>query len=227
MFQDENGWVNAYQNKGALWIHDGNPSRPHALLTSGKHSSLFFNARQVIPDRNLLEKAAFDLVDKLLILGEDIRFISRVVGPQTGATKLAEFISTAIASRRGYGCLWASPAKGEDKEMIWDDPGRKVLPGERVLLCEDTVTTAGSVLSARKAVVTAGGIPMNHVLVLVNRSGFLYAGNQRSHLVSLITQEGPLWEPDDCPLCKGVNGVTSEAIPAKDPENWARLNAKM
>jgi len=29
---------------GALWIHDGNPQRPHALLTSGNHSNGFFNA---------------------------------------------------------------------------------------------------------------------------------------------------------------------------------------
>lgn len=174
MHRDSDGWIAAYKEKGALWFHGGDPTKPHALMTSGKHSSMFFYSKPVVDDVNLRVEASLDLVDLLLHTGFDLSKVDRVVGPQTGATLLAEAISKAIEMRRGAKCKWASPAKGKDGEqkiMVWDDPSQKVLPGERVLLCEDVTTTGGSVLLAKDAVLQAGGIPHARVLTLVNRSG--------------------------------------------------------
>jgi orotidine-5'-phosphate decarboxylase len=176
MNRNQIGWIAAYRQKGALWIHDGNMKRPHALLTSGKHSNGFFNSRLVIVDEAMLLEAAQDLVELFMQNGGDIEKVDRVVGPQTGATKLAELVSNVIGEKRGRPCAWASPAKHEDggkKSMIFDDPDRKVLPNERLLLCEDVLTTGGSVeLTIDACLACASGVTvLPFILVLVNRSG--------------------------------------------------------
>ncbi|MBU3668747.1 MAG: hypothetical protein FGM57_02125 [Candidatus Taylorbacteria bacterium] len=185
---------------------------------------MFFYSKPVVDDVTLREEASLDLVDLLLHTGFDLSTVDRVVGPQTGATLLAEAISKAIGVRRGTLCKWASPAKGTDQEkktMVWDDPERKVLPGEHVLLCEDVTTTGGSVLLANDAVLKAGGIPFSRVLTLVNRSGENSIGEDLN-LLALITKHGPIWSPEECPLCKDG----SEAISPKRPEtNWELLTA--
>ncbi len=215
-------WVIEYQRRQALWFHDGNPKRPHALLTSGNHSSGFFNSRPVIEDEKLLREVAFDLVDKFVLGG--LNFLSipaRVVGPKTGATKLAEFLSDEIGRRRRRPCTWASPMKsgeGEAKRMIFEEPEQSFMLGEDVLLCEDVITTGGSTELVHDAVKECGGSVMSLVLVIVNRSGLRNVGSKA--IQALITQPMPIWTPQECPLCK----EESEAIRPKG-ENWARLIA--
>ncbi|HAO64405.1 TPA: hypothetical protein DCQ44_00290 [Candidatus Taylorbacteria bacterium] len=222
MLRNSAGWIAEYQKKDAYWLHDGNSKRPHALLISGKHSNGFFNSRPVIADEPLLREAASDLVDLFIIKGGDIEHVDRVVGPQTGATKLAEFLSDEIGKRRKRPCHWASPAKqgeGELKAMVFNDPKHMVMPGERVLLCEDVLTTGGSVELTARAVKEKGGIILHIVLILVNRSGLVTAYDNL--IVALIDRNMPTWEQAECPLC----AAGSEAIRPKGIPEWARLNA--
>lgn len=214
-------WIGKYKEKNALWIHDGNPKRPHALLTSGKHSNGFFNSRLVIPDEALLSLAASDLVDSLVLQGVDIAHIECVVGPQTGATKLSELIALQRMARTKNPCTFASPAKYEKggvKSMVFSNSDLALLPGRTVLLSDDVLSTSGSVDLAAEAVVNAGGIPLPWVLVLVNRSGQKEIHGRK--IISLIDHPMPMWTPGECELCK----QGSKAIPAKG-ENWALLNA--
>lgn len=214
-------WIGKYKEKDALWIHDGIPARPHALLTSGKHSNGFFNSRLVIPDEALLALAASDLADALMLHGVDIAQVECVVGPQTGATKLAELIAREFMMRTKKPCTFASPAKHEKdgvKSMVFSESELALIYGRIILLCEDVLSTGGSVDLAATAVVRAGGIILPFVPVLVNRSGLQEAGKRK--IFSLIERSMPMWTPDECPLCK----MGSKAIPAKG-ENWALLNA--
>jgi orotate phosphoribosyltransferase len=220
MFRTTNDWINQYKEKGALWIHDGNPKRPHALLTSGKHSNGFFNSRLVIPDDVLLCEAASDLLELFVQQGGDVSKVHGVVGPQTGATKLAELLSDQVMALTMDYCFFASPAKNENegqKSMIFNDEDLGILPGSLVLLCEDVLTTGGSVDLTATAVTSAGGIALSFLLVLVNRSGLTEASGKK--IVALIDRPMPMWTPDECPLCK----EGSEAVRPKD--NWTCLNA--
>lgn len=81
MWRNEEYWINKYRQLGALWIHDGNPKRPHALLTSGNHSSGFFNSRIVIAEDPLMREVAKDLVGLFIENGGDIEKVDVVVGP--------------------------------------------------------------------------------------------------------------------------------------------------
>lgn len=220
MNRNEEEWIEKYEEEGALWIHDGNPSHPHALLTSGQHSSGFFNSRLVTADGHLLRQAASDLLELFSKQG-DIDKIEVVIGPQTGATKLAEYISERLCSdTENDMCFWLSPAKDESggkKAMVFTEEDRGLLPGRYTLLCEDVFTTGGSVGLTATAIENGGGIVLPFILVLVNRSGLINVDGKK--IISLIERAMPMWTPDKCPLCK----QGSEAIRPK--ENWMLLNA--
>ncbi len=211
-------WRDTYESLNSYWAHDDNPLRPHALLTSGMHSNGFFNSKPVIADLALLAEAAADLLQLFFAEGGDPLQIQGVVGPQTGATKLAQFMSGQL----GNGCFAVSPQKageGEDKSMILSEEDSTKLQGKDVLLCDDVVTTSGSVRLAAAAVIAAGGKVLPYILCLVNRSGLTEVDGRK--IIALIDQPMPMWTAEDCPLCK----VGSEAIRPKENNNWARLTA--
>jgi len=223
MNRDQDGWIKCYQEKGALWIHDGNAKRPHALLTSGKHSSGFFNSELVMEDSFLLSEACSDLVSLIADTGTLLGHINRVVGPAMGAITLADGLARHLSSRRArqYACLRAYVEKEETPagvRMVFKRTTIK--PGENILLCEDVITTAGSVNLAAQAVIEAKGNVWSFVSVLVNRSGLVEADGRK--IIALIDRPMPMWSPDECPLCK----QGSEAIKPKGKEEWARLNAE-
>lgn len=214
-------WVKAYQKNEAYWLHDGNPKRPHALLTSGLHSNGFFNSQKIIPIDELMRAAAKDFHQLVIRAGVDLDEVDFVVGPQTGATRLAEVICDDIRKFTGGSCLWASPAKSEKdgaKSMVFEPLDLARLDETKVLLCEDVLTTGGSVELAAKAVEAAGGELLPYVLVLVNRSGLQEVGGRE--VIALIDEPMPMWTPEECPLC----AQGSEAVRPK--ENWALLNAE-
>ena len=219
--RNQQGWIQVYQKLGALWIHDGNPRRPHALLTSGMHSSGFFNSRLVISDDVAMEDAAKDLLSLLEKQRGSISGIPGIVGPQTGATRLASLLCTELAMTTRRLCFWASPEKSDIdgiKSMVFNPKEKELLSGHSALLCEDVLTTGGSVDLTEKAVVEAGGKVLPIVLVLVNRSGLTEIHGKT--IIALINHSMPIWTPENCELCK----QGSVAIRPKD--NWDKLNAE-
>lgn len=221
LLMDENYWITEYEEREALWMHDGNPRRPHALLTSGLHSNGFFFSKPVTDNPELCQKAAMTLAGKFS-QANDITKVNRVVGPKSGATKLAEAIHLSI-NLLGGNCTWSSPKKvgdSRDRKMVFETEEEKPKPGEFVLLCEDVLTTGGSIRQTIEAVSAENAACLPYVLMLVNRSGLDEI--ERKHIIPLISQHMPTWTAEECPLCK----QGSKAIRPKDPkENWGRLNA--
>lgn len=218
----EEDWIRIYQNKGAFWMHDGNPRRPHALLTSGEHSNGFFNSLLVTSDQKLIDGAASSLLRLFIKVAGREALPNRVVGPATGATDLAIRMSLYVNAYRLPGqpiCQWASPEKRErgGRHMVFVDDCPRVLPGEKILLCEDVISTGGSVELAAQASEGEGGIILPFVLALVNRSGEEEVWGKK--IIALISRHMPKWTREECPLCQ----IGSEAIRPKG-ENWPRLN---
>lgn len=216
-------WRSEYEKRGALWIHDGNPKRPHALLTSGKHSDGFFNSVLVTEDPWLLNEAAEDLTELLLDEGMRAQLleIDRVVAPAMGAVTLGFTLASHLGYTRGRAILFAYTEKvgvGEKKWMVFNKSD--IRPRETVLLVEDVITTGGSTELSAHSVSEAGGRTLPFVAALVNRSGSLQIDGR--HVVALVDRELTNWEPEECPLCKDG----SEAIRPKEGENWARLTAR-
>lgn len=229
MFRTEEGWQTYFEEVGAHSKHDKNPARPHAETTAGLHTEKIYNFRIIVQRHpEIVREVAHDLVELFVRAHGNIEVVDRVVGPQTGATFLAECISDEIGKRRGRPCDWASPRhikKGQSSSpMIFDDREHFVLPEEIVLMCEDVVSTGGSVGLACEAVLKCGANILSTVLTVVNRSNFLHLsaeGYVLSPILALITVHIPLWTSDECPLCK----LGSKAIRPKGEEAWKRLTA--
>jgi orotate phosphoribosyltransferase len=93
------------------------------------------------------------------------------------------------------------------------------LSGEKILLCDEVITTGESIRLAIKAVEKENAVVLPRIVALVNRSGLDEIDGRK--IVALITYPMPQWHSDECPLCK----VGSEAISPKVGNNWKRLNA--
>ncbi len=218
MIRGSTEWKEIYTRMGALWIHSGNPSEPHALLTSGLHSNGYFNSKPVTENSDRLLDAAGDLLDKLTNFQWRYLEIERVIGPQTGATKLAKMLAAHIPR-----CKWASPEKvtvgGVQKMVFYGHRKQKVVRGERVMLCEDVVSTGESLELTAAIVRKLGGKILPYEVALVNRSASSSIDGRQ--IVSLIHHEMPMWKKEECPLCK----QGSEPLRPREGNNWEFLTA--
>lgn len=204
-------WINQmFIDSGALWIHDDNPRRPHALLTSGKHSNGFFNASVIINNPLLMEIICRQLVSKMLL---PCGFQGMVFGSAMGAVTIAYEIARQLCCKSGF----TEPAvyKGVKKMICKRFDLRK---GERVVVVEDVMTTGGTTQLTVAELRKKGAKIHNKIGVLVNRSGSNKLG--RFEVVGLIEKEMPIWEANECPLCE----AGSEALRPKG--NWDLLTAK-
>ena len=106
MYNNEKEWIDFLTDLGCLWIHDDNPKRPHALLTSGKHSNGFFNASKIIENPDVTEWVCKDLIEKCedaagLDLGEFIE-PQMVFGSAHGATNLSFMLGKLLSVNCGF-----------------------------------------------------------------------------------------------------------------------------
>lgn len=215
-------WLKVYQNCNAIWIHDGNSKRPHALLTSGMHSDGFCNTNRVAENPSTYEKAVCDLLKVFALHGEHVQNVDRVVGPAMGAITLAYIMALNINySRPQPSCLCGYTEKENgavSKRMVFTKI--PIETGERVLVVEDVTTTGESAHLTAIAVENAGGIALPFVLTLVNRSGLEEIHGRK--IIALINHPMQTWTKEKCPLCK----MGSKALAPKSAENWKHLNAQ-
>ena len=156
-------WMAEFKRVGAVWIHDGHPERPFALLTSGRCSNGFVNCTFVTQRPGLLRRivASPDGLAPLLPSGK----VDWVIGSAFGAVTLAYVIAEKLGAKAGF-----TQKKDEGMELA----RFTVEPGERVLIVEDTISTGGSTQKTIAAIEEAakGQAELLSVIVcLVNRSG--------------------------------------------------------
>lgn len=217
MYRNDKGWTSLFYDIGAHWIHDGNMKRPHALLTGGEHTNEFFNGNLITDNPSLLKEAASDLIHLLATKGLTHKNFHGIVGPAKGATKMAKAMRDTTHPSK----FWMSPnpkiVDGK-KVIIFTEEEINLLPGKHVVICDDTSTTLHTVNLTAEAVLRAGGVVLCIVPVLVNRSDKKSLHGR--DIIALANIHMERWSPEACPLCAGK----SEAIPPKEPGNWARLN---
>jgi len=230
MHKTQDEWIEEYTKRGAFWMHDGNPKRPHVRLTKGGHSNGFFNSELVMEDPTLLNEACEDLVELFIEAGYNPDMVDRVVGPAMGAITLSNDIarnmSNQLSMKRMFRpCLRSYAEKGVEAGVVSEGEvmvfkKTRVCENERVLLCEDVITTGGSLKLAADAVAKEGGIMPHVVLSLVNRSGKSHINGRR--IISLVDKHMPVWKPGECPLCEQGS---LPLYPPKETKNWELLNA--
>jgi orotate phosphoribosyltransferase len=198
---------------GYLWEFNGEPSSPHALLASGKHSGVFINATLAIHDPYFLPK----VLDFYPLEGELAQFhcpeSEIIICPGYGAVALASYLSSRLK------IPWGFTDKNSDSSGPWRHVLRRFdVKNKRVLVCEDVFTTGGSLAETCETVLRAGGI-LRAPLVLFNRSGVDHIDHGDISLILINIFHVPLdaHDPKDCPYCK----MGSEAL--KPKLNWSKF----
>ena len=200
-----------FETCDALWLHDGDMSKPHAELTSGKCSNGFVDVLRVLRYTNLCQILADQLVHRLHEQRGGI--VDWVIGSDhAGAT-----LSFAVAAH--LNALHDFTEKGPDKAQIWKR--FEVRPGEVVLQVEELVTTTGTLQAVRNGVRAGNPHPVTFApltMCLVHRAPvYEFDG---SPIVSLVHWDIQTWTPEECPLC------AADSPRLRPKQHWAQLTGR-
>lgn len=158
----------------------------HFLLTSGRHSDRYVQCAKLFQYADTSEIICKELADKFA--GEKIDV---VVDPALGGVIMAYEMGRQLGVRNIF-------AERENGNMTLRR-GFKVEKGERVLVCEDVVTTGGSVKEVI-ALLSDMGAEIVGVGSVVDRSNGKVDFGVPFHAV--LSMEVTSYEADNCPLCK-------------------------
>ncbi len=179
----------------------------HFKLSSGNHSQFYLQSAKVLEDPKTAKLLADELAKEIKASGVKV---DTVCAPALGGL-IAGF---ALAQALDVRFIFAERVNGEMSVRR----GFEVSKGEKVLMCEDIITTGGSAMEAAAVVKELGG-EIVAVAALANR-GFCKRENSdvKTKPNCKLPQDIPffaladftfeMYEPEACPLCK--NG--SEAI---------------
>ena len=173
----------------------------HFKLSSGNHSRFYLQSAKVLEDPQTAKLLAEELAKQIKESGIAI---DTVCAPALGGLIAGFALATALDVRSIF-------AERVDGKMTIRR-GFEIKPGEKVLMCEDIITTGGSAMEAATVVKELGGEIVG-VAALANR-GFCH--RQGSDVVTKpnckLPQDIPffaladftfeMYAPDACPLCK-------------------------
>lgn len=173
----------------------------HFLLSSGKHSRYYLQSAKVLEDPKVAEKLAVELARMI----EDSKLeIDTICSPALGGVLAGYELARALGKR----FIFAERVNGE----MTIRRGFEVKKGEKILVCEDIITTGGSALEAAKIAESMGGVIVGFA-ALANRGfckrvGSSLEGKPTCKLpndapfFALADFEFDIYEPNECPLCK-------------------------
>jgi orotate phosphoribosyltransferase len=203
-----------------LFIRLGAVLEGHFVLTSGRHGDAYVNKDVLFTDPFVIDLLAMIIASKFAETS-----IGVVAGPTVGAVTLANRVAFWLIgfSRKQISSVYVD--EGPDKTRILKRGFDKEVEGNIVLLVEDVMTTAGSVIKSRDTIIEAGGL-VEAIAVLVNRDPVNNTAETIGvpELFCLIEKEFPSWEEDECPLCKKYAPIDTRA--GKGREYLAKKEAE-
>ncbi|MBN2815407.1 MAG: orotate phosphoribosyltransferase [Campylobacterales bacterium] len=173
----------------------------HFKLSSGNHSEYYLQSAKVLEDPQTAKLLAEALAKE--IKSSDIE-IDTVCAPALGGLIAGFALATALDVR----FIFAERVNGE----MTIRRGFEVDKGERILMCEDIITTGGSAMEAAAVVKELGGEIVG-VAALANRGFCKREGSDiETQANCKLPQDIPffaladftfeMYDPAECPLCK-------------------------
>ena len=177
------------EKKAALRIFEttGALQNGHFLLTSGLHSPQYFQCALVLQYPQYLEQFCFDIFD----FYREENDIDVIVAPAIGGIIVANALARMFKTRAIF-------AEREQGKMLLRR-GFKIESNEKVLLCEDVITTGGSVKEVLTLVENSGAYPVG-IGAIIDRSG----GSCTFEIPFFATVQTKTvtYSPNKCPLCR-------------------------
>lgn len=177
-------------------------NKGHYLLTSGRHSSFYFEKFRILENP---EYASLLLSHLLSVLFEqvDCQF-DKVCGPATGGMLLA----FEIGRRLGLPAIYLEK-KNDSFSLL---RGMKVNPGEKILIVDDVLTTGKSIFNSVDLIEKLEG-DVQALAVMIDRRKKM---DEERNIVSVYRSEGEDYAKENCPLCL-------KNIPLIDPKTGKEI----
>lgn len=161
----------------------------HFQLTSGLHSDQYFQCAKVLQYPQYAELLCGEIAEHFRSTKIDV-----VIAPALGGIVVGQEVGRQLCARTMF---------TERKDGVMQlRRGFEVRQGEHVLVCEDVVTTGGSVSEVIRIVRSLGGT-VQGVGYVVDRSGgrvaFGVGGPDSQHAV--LHMDVVTYQPAACPLC--------------------------
>jgi orotate phosphoribosyltransferase len=176
----------SHEESTQLFMESGALLRGHFLLTSGRHSDQYMQCAQALKNPAATEK----LCQSLAEVFQDDR-VELVVGPAMGGI----LVAYELARQLGVEGIFCERENGQ----MTLRRNFTVKPGQRVLVCEDVVTTGGSVQEVIAVVKAAGGEIVGVALLVDRSNGKVNFGVKQA---AALTMDITSWEAGQCPLCQ-------------------------
>lgn len=179
----------------------------HFILSSGNHSNRYLQSAKVLEDPKRAQLLATELAN---IIKESGLKIDTVCAPALGGLLAGYELARALDVR----FIFVERKEGQMQLRR----GFSVEKDEKVLICEDIITTGGSAMEAA-AIMEQNGANVTAFAALANRGFCQRRGSDTPRkpecklpgdvpFFALEDFEFAMYEPGDCPLCK----AGSEAI---------------
>ena len=172
----------------------------HVVYTSGRHGSSYVNKDALYPHTTETAAACALIAQHFANAGVEV-----VAGPTVGGVIMAQWVAhqlPPLATGERPLAVYAEEQPGESAGAREFRRGYDaLLPGKKVLVVEDILTTGGS---ARKviAAVRAGGGEVVGLGALCNRGGITASDLAITELFALTALSLESYDPADCPLCR-------------------------
>ena len=173
----------------------------HFVYTSGKHGSAYVNKDAVYPHVRVISQLCHAIAEHF----SDGRVygygINAVVGPAISGVILSTRVADWLGQMTGRNVISLYTEKRDDGEFIFTRGYDKFVPGRRVLVVEDTLTTGGSAKKVIEATRSLGGKVIG-LGVLCNRGGVTPQDvADPPELFALVNINLDAWDEEECPLC--------------------------
>ncbi len=172
----------------------------HFLLSSGKHSKFYLQSAKVLEDPKVAELLAKELAEMIKKSGIKV---DTVCAPALGGILAGYELARALGARFIF-------AERVEKVMTIRR-GFELKQDEKVLMCEDIITTGGSVLEAASQVEKQGGKVVAFAALanrgFCKREGSINEAKPTCKLPNSIPFfalgdfEFDIYDEADCPLC--------------------------
>lgn len=156
----------------------------HFLLSSGRHSNRYCQCAKLLQYPDRAAKVLAIVAEKLKNTPIDI-----VVGPAMGGI----IVAYELGRQLGVPAIFTEREEGKMSLRR----GFEIVPGQKVLVTEDVVTTGKSSLETIE-VLKGLGAEIVGIACIVNRS----TGKLDYPLFDAVRLDIESWEVADCPMCK-------------------------
>jgi orotate phosphoribosyltransferase len=165
----------------------------HFQLTSGLHSPVYFQCAKVLQYPNHATMLCTEIVNHFKENKIDV-----VIAPAIGGVVVSQEVGRQLNVRTIF-------AERKEKTMELRR-GFFIMPDENVLVCEDVITTGGSVQEVIEIVKSNNGIVVGVASIVDRSNGKVTLPNFHP----VLTMEAITYQPETCPLC-------SQGIPVEKP----------